>query len=71
MGHNSKKVFRRFSELQIGDEIKITTSYGEYTYKIYDMELINETDVDKLPIQRDKEILMIYTSAYLIHLSAR
>ena len=61
MGHNSKKVFRRFSELQIGDEIKITTSYGEYTYKIYDMELINETDVDKLPIQRDKEILMIYT----------
>ena len=44
-----------------GDEIKITTSYGEYTYKIYDMELINETDVDKLPIQRDKEILMIYT----------
>ena len=61
MGHNSKKVFRRFSELQIGDEIKITTSYGGYTYKIYDMELINETDVDKLPIQRDKEILMIYT----------
>ena len=61
MGHNSKKVFRRFSELQIGDEIKITTSYGEYTYKIYDMELINETDADNLPIQRDKEILMIYT----------
>ena len=48
-------------DLKIGDEIKITTSYGEYTYKIYDMELINETDVDKLPIQRDKEILMIYT----------
>lgn len=61
MGHNSKKVFRRFSELQIGDEIKITTTYGEYNYKIYDMQLINETDTDKVPIQRDEEILMVYT----------
>ena len=61
MGHNSKKMFRRFSELQIGNEIKVTTSYGEYVYKIYDMQLIKETEVDKLPIQRDKEILMVYT----------
>ena len=61
MGHNSKNMFRRFSELQIGNEIKVTTTYGEYTYKIYDMQLINETDVDKLPIQREKEILMVYT----------
>lgn len=61
MGHNSKNMFRRFSELQKGNEIKVTTSYGEYTYKIYDMQLIKETETDKLPIQRDKEILMIYT----------
>lgn len=61
MGHNSKNVFRRFSELQKGNEITIKTSYGEYKYKIYDMQLINETDLDKLPIQQDKEILMIYT----------
>ena len=44
MGHNSKKMFRRFSELQKGNEIKITTSYGEYVYKIYDMQLIKETE---------------------------
>ena len=61
MGHNSKKVFRRFSELQIGNEITVRTSYGEFKYKIYDMQLINETEIDKLPIQKDKEILMIYT----------
>lgn len=61
MGHNSKNMFRRFSELQIGNEIKVTTTYGEYTYKIYDMQLIKETDLDKLPVQRDKEILMVYT----------
>ena len=61
MGHNSKKMFRRFSELQKGNEIKVTTSYGEYVYNIYDMQLIKETELDKLPIQRDKEILMVYT----------
>ena len=61
MGHNSKKMFRRFSELQKGNEIKVTTSYGEYTYKIYDMKLIKETELDQSPIQRDKEILMVYT----------
>lgn len=61
MGHNSKKVFRRFSELQIGDEIKITTTYGEFNYKIYDMQLIKETELEKVPIQREEEILMVYT----------
>ena len=61
MGHNSKKMFRRFSELQKEDIIKVTTTYGEYNYKIYDMQLIKETEIDKLPIQKDKEILMVYT----------
>lgn len=61
MGHNSKKMFRRFSELQKGNEIEVQTSYGDFKYKIYDMQLIKETDVDKLPVQKDKEILMVYT----------
>ena len=61
MGHNSKKIFRRFSELQIGDEITVKASYGTYKYKIYDMQLIKETEIDKIPIQKEKEILMIYT----------
>ena len=61
MGHNSKKMFRRFSELQLGNEITVKTSYGEYKYKIYDMQLIKETELEKLPIQKEKEILMVYT----------
>ncbi len=61
MGHNSKKMFRRFSELQMGNEITVKTSYGEYKYKIYDMQLIKETELEKLPIQKEKEILMVYT----------
>ena len=61
MGHNSKNAFRRFSELKKGDEITEKTSYGDFTYKIYDMKLINEKDLDALPIQKDEEILMCYT----------
>lgn len=61
MGHNSKNVFRRFSELQKGNEIKVTTTYGEFNYKIYDMQLIKETETEKLPIQKEQEKLMVYT----------
>lgn len=61
MGHNSTSVFRRFSELELGDEITVQTSYGTYVYEIYDMQIINETDLDMLPIQKEEEILMIYT----------
>ena len=61
MGHNSKKMFRRFSELKNGNEITIKANYGEYKYKIYDMQIVKETEVDKLPIQNEKEILMVYT----------
>lgn len=61
MGHNSAEVFRRFSELEKGNEIIVKTTYGEFKYKIYDMQLINEKEQDKLPVQRDKEILMVYT----------
>ncbi len=61
MGHNSQNVFRRFSELSKGDEITIKASYGEFKYKIYDMKLVDETDLAALPIQKDEEILMCYT----------
>lgn len=61
MGHNSKNVFRNFSQLEIGDKIIVNATYGEFEYQIYDMKLINETELDELPIQKDKEILMVYT----------
>ena len=61
MGHNSKNVFRRFSELQIGNEITVKTSYGNFKYQIYDMQIVEETDTEKLPIQTDEERLMVYT----------
>lgn len=61
MGHNSKDTFRRFSELEIGDKILVTTSYGEFEYVIYNYKIIHETDLEELPIQKEEEILMVYT----------
>ena len=61
MGHNSVDVFRRFSELEVGDKIVVTTSYGTFEYEIYEYKIIYERDLEKLPIQKEKEILMIYT----------
>ena len=61
MGHNYKTMLRNFSELEIGDIINVTTEYGEFNYRIYDMRILNETDTDQAPIQKEKEIFMIYT----------
>ena len=62
MGHNSENIFRRFSELEKGNEIIITTSYGTFKYKIYDMQIVNEDNFyDKVKIQNEKEILAVYT----------
>lgn len=61
MGHNSKKVFRNFSKIGKGDLINIKTDYGDFSYKVYDTKIVEETDINALPIQDNKEILMIYT----------
>lgn len=60
-GHNFDSIFGNFSKLEDGDKINIETEYGSYTYTIYDMKIVEETNVDALPIQKDEEILMVYT----------
>lgn len=61
MGHNYKTMLRNFSKLELGDIINVNTYYGEYNYKIYDMKIVEETDMSASPIQDEKEIFMIYT----------
>lgn len=61
MGHNFKAFLRRLPELVNGDIIEVETSYGIFKYEVYDTKIINERQVDLVPIQDEKEILMIYT----------
>lgn len=60
-GHNFKTFLADLPKVEIGDEIGINTTYGDFNYEIYDTKIIKETDVDEVPIQNEKEILMIYT----------
>lgn len=61
MGHNYGKFLRKLPQAKIGDEIQISTNYGEFIYQIYDTQIVNEYDTDKVPITDQEEILMIYT----------
>ena len=60
-GHNFKTFLASLPNVKIGDKIEIETTYGTFKYEVYDKQIINETEVDKVPIQKEKEILMIYT----------
>ena len=61
MGHNYQTMLREFGNLKKGDIIEVTTDYGIFKYKIYNMQIVKETEKDKLPIQNNEEIFMIYT----------
>jgi len=59
--HNSREHFMYLPKLKEGAEIIIDTIYGTYTYRMTSSKIIKDTDVDSLPIQTEKEILMMYT----------
>lgn len=59
--HHSEDKFGKLKDIKINDIIEVNTSYGKFNYTIYDLKVVNETDLDLLPIQKEKEILMLYT----------
>lgn len=60
-GHNFKSFLANLPKAKIGDIISLETIYGDFKYKIYDTKIVQETDVKEVPVQKEKEILMIYT----------
>lgn len=59
--HNYMNNFARLGELINGDIIEIKTNYGDFYYRLYDEQIVLETETNKLPIQKNEEKLMIYT----------
>lgn len=59
--HNSKEHFMYLPKLKKNDKVIVDTIYGTFTYEVYDYKIIKDTDVASLPVQTDKEILMMYT----------
>lgn len=60
-GHNFKTFLANLPKAEIGDEIILETTYGNFKYEIYNTKIVNETAVNEVPVQKEKEILMIYT----------
>ena len=61
MGHNTKTYLYRLPEIKKGAIINVETTYGTFEYKVNETKIVNMYDVDQLPVQKDKEILMLYT----------
>jgi len=59
--HHSNDKFGKLKDVKLNDIIEVNTTYGKFSYKIYDLKVINETDLNLLPIQKEKEVLMLYT----------
>ena len=61
MGHNNIGYLYYLSSIEIGDKIVITTNYGKFTYEVYETRIVPETQIDAVPIQNEKELLVLYT----------
>ena len=59
--HNTEGFFKRFEELKINDIVKIKSNYGEFTYNITDIKILNEKEMNASIIEDDKELLIMYT----------
>lgn len=59
--HNSRQHFMYLPKVQIDSIVTIKTDYGVFNYKVYNTKIIKDTDEQELPIQKEKEILIMYT----------
>ena len=60
-GHNTRQFLYHLPDVKIDDEIVVKTTYGTFSYKIYETKIIDAKDNDAFPFYKDKEVLMIYT----------
>ena len=59
--HNSRQHFMNLYQLAAGDIVTIKASYGTFTYRVREGKVIDYKDMSSLPIQTNKEELMMYT----------
>ena len=60
-GHNFKSFLANLPKVKEGEIITLNTTYGTFNYKVSKTKIVNEDDVDEVPVKKDKEVLMLYT----------
>lgn len=59
-GHNGTH-FWKLQDMKKDDIVKINTSWGEYTYKIYDIQIMDAKDFDTSQLNDEEERLIMYS----------
>ena len=59
-GHHETS-FYPFQYIEIGDVFKVVTSYGEYTYTVYDTKVADANDKSATLLDAGREVLVMYT----------
>ncbi|GGG10054.1 hypothetical protein GCM10010912_63070 [Paenibacillus albidus] len=60
------RLFNRLNEVAIGDEITVKTSGEVYTYEVYDISIVEPTDVSVLDGNNEDKILTLITCDPLV-----
>ena len=74
IGGHTGTVFSDLGSCQIGSLIHLTTSWGSFDYQITDMQIINETDIDKCRFGATEPSCILYTCypfGILVHTTQR
>lgn len=67
-GLPSAKMFRNLDEMEIGDEFYIHSLDEVLAYKIFDVVIVPPTDIERLRIESDKDIVTLITcDPYMIN----
>ena len=61
MAHNTRGYLYNLSDIEIGANIVITTTYGKFTYKVEETKIVPETQVDAVSVSHGEEMLILYT----------
>ncbi|WP_019913674.1 sortase [Paenibacillus sp. HW567] len=61
------RLFNRLNEVEIGDTISVTTSGQDFKYVVYDISIVEPTDISVLNGHNDDKILTLITCDPLIN----
>ena len=60
-GYNGASYFRYITDLQVGDVVTVTNLWETLTYTVTETDIIEPTDVSKILIQENREMLTLLT----------
>ena len=60
-GWSTGLMFRHIEYLEVGDQITIQNYWNTLTYEVYDIEIIDPSDIDKIRIEDGSKILTLLT----------